>query len=30
MTWEDWRDRFLDKLHELDFARNEDLFRPAP
>lgn len=22
-TWEDWRDRFLDKLHELEFARDE-------
>lgn len=21
--WEDWRDRFLDKFHELEFARNE-------
>jgi hypothetical protein len=19
-TWEDWRDRFLDKVHELEFA----------
>lgn len=28
MNWEDWRDRFLDKLHELDFARKEDLFTP--
>jgi hypothetical protein len=26
MTWEDWRDRFLDRYHELDFARNEKLF----
>ncbi|XVJ69858.1 MAG: hypothetical protein HEQ39_09540 [Rhizobacter sp.] len=26
MTWEDWRDRWLDKYHELDFARNEKLF----
>jgi hypothetical protein len=25
MNWEDWRDRFLDKYHELDFARNERL-----
>lgn len=23
MGWEDWRDRWLDKYHELDFARNE-------
>lgn len=23
MDWEDWRDRWLDKYHELDFARNE-------
>ena len=23
MTWEDWRDRWLDRYHELDFARNE-------
>ena len=32
MTWEDWRDRFLDRYHELDFARNEALFgsRTAP
>jgi hypothetical protein len=28
MDWEDWRDRFLDKLHELDFARKEDIFTP--
>ncbi len=26
MDWEDWRDRWLDKYHELDFARNELLF----
>ena len=26
MGWEDWRDRWLDKYHELDFARNELLF----
>ena len=26
MDWEDWRDRWLDKYHELDFARNEALF----
>lgn len=26
MTWEDWRDRFLDQYHVLDFARNERLF----
>ncbi|MBY0469452.1 MAG: hypothetical protein K2Q07_10800 [Burkholderiaceae bacterium] len=25
MGWEDWRDRFLDRYHELDFARNERL-----
>lgn len=29
MDWEDWRDRFLDKYHELDFARNEKLFSPT-
>lgn len=23
MDWEDWRDRWLDRYHELDFARNE-------
>jgi hypothetical protein len=23
MDWEDWRDRWLDKYHEIDFARNE-------
>lgn len=23
MTWEDWRDRWLDKYHDLDYARNE-------
>ena len=28
MTWEDWRDRFLDKYHELEFARNEHIFQP--
>ncbi len=26
MDWEDWRDRWLDRYHELDFARNEALF----
>lgn len=26
MGWEDWRDRWLDRYHELDFARNELLF----
>lgn len=26
MSWEDWRDRFLDRFHELDFARTEALF----
>lgn len=25
MTWEDWRDRWLDKYHELDYARNDAL-----
>jgi uncharacterized protein len=25
MTWEDWRDRWLDRYHELDFARREAL-----
>lgn len=29
MNWEDWRDRWLDRYHELDFARNERLF-PQP
>ena len=28
MNWEDWRDRWLDSYHELDFARNELLFPP--
>ena len=23
MDWEDWRDRWLDRYHELDYARNE-------
>lgn len=26
MNWEDWRDRWLDKYHELDFARTERHF----
>lgn len=26
MTWIDWRQAFLDKYHELDFARNQLLF----
>lgn len=26
MGWEDWRDRWLDRYHELDFARNDALF----
>lgn len=26
MGWEDWRDRWLDRYHELDFARNEQIF----
>lgn len=26
MTWADWRDRFIDRLHELDFARNDAVF----
>jgi hypothetical protein len=26
MGWEDWRDRWLDRYHELDFARNEQLY----
>lgn len=26
MNWEDWRDRWLDRYHELDFARNDRLF----
>lgn len=25
MTWEDWRDRWLDRYHELDYARTEAL-----
>jgi hypothetical protein len=25
MGWEDWRDRWLDRFHELDFERNEAL-----
>lgn len=25
-SWEDWRDRWLDKYHELEYARNERLF----
>lgn len=29
MDWEDWRDRWLDRYHELDFARNEALFGNA-
>ena len=29
MDWEDWRDRWLDRYHELDFARNEALFGKA-
>jgi hypothetical protein len=29
MDWEDWRDRWLDRYHELDFARNEALFAEA-
>jgi uncharacterized protein len=29
MTWEDWRDRWLDRLHELDFARCELMGLPA-
>lgn len=27
--WEDWRDRWLDRYHELDFERNTALFREA-
>lgn len=30
MGWEDWRDRWLDKYHELDFARNERHFHLVP
>lgn len=26
MGWEDWRDRWLDRYHELDYARNDALF----
>lgn len=26
MSWEDWRDRWLDKYHELEYARNDRLF----
>jgi uncharacterized protein len=26
MTWDDWRDRFADRLDELDFERNEALY----
>lgn len=26
MDWEGWRDRWLDRYHELDFARNERLY----
>jgi uncharacterized protein len=29
MTWADWRDRWLDKYHELDFARLERLGMPT-
>jgi hypothetical protein len=29
MDWEDWRDRWLDRYHELDFARNDRVFTPA-
>ncbi len=29
MGWEDWRDRWLDRLHELDFARNLKLYGEA-
>lgn len=29
MGWEDWRDRWLDKYHELDYERNEALFSEA-
>lgn len=33
MTWLDWKQAFIDKQHELDFARNDSLFtdrRRAP
>jgi hypothetical protein len=26
MQWQDWRDEFLQRYHELDYARNQDLF----
>lgn len=26
MGWEDWRDRWLDRYHELDYARNDAFF----
>jgi hypothetical protein len=26
MVWEDWRDRWVDAYHELDYARNDALF----
>jgi hypothetical protein len=31
-NWEDWRDRFLDRYHELEFGRNDALYPnpPAP
>lgn len=29
MGWEDWRDRWLDRYHELDYARNDALFTEA-
>lgn len=29
MGWEDWRDRWLDRFHELDFERNEVLQHEA-
>lgn len=29
MGWEDWRDRWLDRLHELEFARCEQLGVPS-
>lgn len=29
MDWEDWRDRWLDRYHELDFERNDVIFSTA-
>lgn len=29
MDWEDWRDRWLDKFHELEFGREEAAAKPA-